>query len=394
MKLKKYLIILTILAAALTPASSRNGQFADEEGSEKYRELLIIFNEMEHAFLRGQYNDVIKSSDKLKDVGFSFNELNADEETENSAERALWIDIVWFRGLSKNNLGQYKEAGEDFNFILENAKNPSPHVYTFYAEALNKQGDIKGAISVLEKGRRELEDKISDNDMYDLLWNLGWYYYLDKQYKKTVVIGFECSDINPYTTGPLFNASLALLALKDDDNAMRYFLKAFNASFMYDDDFIVWVLRAVIDDVNNYIKEYGESDILNTMLFLTYKALDDMASHIHSAYLINEPIGQYTVLVDEPTAPFLYVVASAYSLKENILVEKYLIKLRGVHPAYIERTKNDSDFDWYYSTHGDKEISKPKHRHIDRAKYKHIDKKKYKHIDKSKHKKHMKKKRS
>ena len=385
MKLKKYLIILTILAAALTPAGSINGQYT-EEGSEKYQKLSVIYSEMEQAFYRGQYNDVIKSADKLKDIGFTYNDLEEDEETENSDERAIWIDMLWFRGLAENNLGQYKEAGESFNFVLENAKNPSSHVFTFYAETLNKQGDRKKAISVLEKGVEYLEDKISDHDMHSLLWNLGWYYYLEKNYRKTIVLGFECSEISQYSTGPLFNASLAFLALKDDENAMRYFLKAFNSSFLYDDDFREWMFQAVIEDVNNFIKEYGGSDILNTMLFLAYKGLDDMASHIHSVYLMNEPLGRYTDFVDDPTPPFLYVIASSYSLKENSHVEKYLIQLRRSHPSYLERSKTDPDFDWYYSTHGDDKINKTNQRHIEKPKHKHIDKKKQKHIEKKKQK--------
>ncbi|MCL2154266.1 MAG: hypothetical protein FWH53_01240 [Leptospirales bacterium] len=360
MKLKRYLLFFTILAAALIPASSIKGQYAEEEVSEKYMKLSLLFSEMENAFSRGQYGDVINSSDKLNDIGFTYNDLEEDGETENSNERAVWIDIIWFRGISENNIGKYQEAVEDFAFVLGNAKNPSLHVYTFYAYALNKIDDTKKAISVLEKGVEDLEDKISDSDMYDLLWDLGWYYYLDKQYKKTINVGFECSEINLYSTGPLFNASLAFLALKDDNNAMRYFLKAFNSSFLYDDEFQDWIFKSVIEDVNNYIKEHGESNILSTMLFLPYKALDEMASHIHSVYLINEPLGTYTDLVDDPTAQFLYVIASAYSIKENSSIEKYLIELRNCCPSYIEKSKNDSDFDWYYSTHRDRKVDRPK----------------------------------
>ena len=377
MKVKKYLLVLSIFAAALISARPINGQMYSEGVSEKYAKLAELYNEIEDAFSSGQYKDVISLSDKLKDIGFLYKDLEADEETENSYERTIWIDIIWFRGLSENNLGSYKGGAEDFKFILENAKNPSPHVYTFYAEALSKQGDNKGAISALEKGAEYLENKISDRDMYDLLWNLGWYYYLDKQYKKSIVVGFECSEINPYSTGPLFNASLSLLALKDDKNAMRYFLKAFNSSFQYDDEFMEWILKEVIIDVNNYIEEYGESKNLNTMLFLAYKGLDDMASHTYSVYLIDEPLGNYADLVDEPTSQFLYVIASVYSLKKDSRVDKYLIELRAQDPSYIEKSKNDPDFDWYYSAHSDKRIHKPKH--IKDSKHKHI---KPKHIKK------------
>jgi len=377
MKVKKYLLVLSIFAAALISARPINGQMYSEGVSEKYAKLAELYNEIEDAFSSGQYKDVISLSDKLKDIGFLYKDLEADEETENSYERTIWIDIIWFRGLSENNLGSYKGGAEDFKFILENAKNPSPHVYTFYAEALSKQGDNKGAISALEKGAEYLENKISDRDMYDLLWNLGWYYYLDKQYKKSIVVGFECSEINPYSTGPLFNASLSLLALKDDKNAMRYFLKAFNSSFQYDDEFMEWILKEVIIDVNNYIEEYGESKNLNTMLFLAYKGLDDMTSHTYSVYLIDEPLGNYADLVDEPTSQFLYVIASVYSLKKDSRVDKYLIELRAQDPSYIEKSKNDPDFDWYYSAHSDKRIHKPKH--IKDSKHKHI---KPKHIKK------------
>ena len=382
MKLKKYLLSLIIFAASLIPASSINGQYIEEEFSENFKKLADIFSEMEYAFFRAKYNDVIELSGKLKDIGFSYNDLEADEEGENSDERAIWINIVWFRGLSENNLGKYNEAVENFKFVLANAKNPGIPVYTFYAYALNKLNDTKGAISIIEKGVNYFEDKISDDEMHDLLWDLGWYYYLDKQYKKTIIIGFECSEINRYSTGPLFNASLAFLALKDDENAMRYFLKAFNSSFLYDDDFIVWVFQSVIEDVNNFIEEHGDSNILNTMLFLTYKALDDMASHIHSAYLIDEPLGKYTGFVNNPTAPFLYVIASAYSIKENSLVERYLMQLRAQYPSYIEKSKNDPDFDWYYNTRGDKKNYKTKQRHIDKPKYKH--EKKHKPVKKKK----------
>ena len=401
MKFKKYLL-LTIFAAALTLAIPISGQDYYGEGSEKYKKLVEIFNEIEYAFSGGQYKDVINLSEKLKDIGFSYNDLEADEEAENSEERAIWIDIMWFRGISENSLGNYKEGAENFKFILENAKNPTSHVYTYYAEALSKDGDYKGAISILEKGVKNLEDKISDRDMHDLLWNLGWYYYLNKQYKKAIVIGFECSEMNPYSTGPLFNASLAFLALEDEQNALRYFLKAFNSSFIYDDEFIEWILHSVIDDVNSYIKEHGENDNLKTMLFLAYKGLDDRASQKYNASLIKAPIGNYSGFVDEPSAPFVYVIGSTYSLKEDILVDRYLMELRNSYPSYIEKSKNDRDFDWYYDAHPDKKIDKRKHtdksKHIDKPKHinksKHIDKPK--HIDKSKHTnkpKHIKKKR-
>ena len=382
MKLKKYLLALIILAAALIPASSIKGQDSEGEVSEKYMKLSLLFSETENAFFKGQYNDAINSSDKLNDIGFSYNDLEEDDETDNSDERAMWINIVWFRGISENNIGKHEEAVEDLKFVLENAKNPSMHVYTFYAYALNKLDDNKGAISILEKCIKNLEDNISDYDMYDILWDLGWYYYLDKQYKKTINIGFESSEINQYSTGPIFNASLAFLALQDDNNAMRYFLKAFNSSFLYDDDFQDWIFKAVIEDVNNYIKEHGESDILSTMLFLVYKGLDDTASHIHSVNLINEPLGKYTGLVDDPTAQFLYVIASAYSIKENSSVERYLMELRSCCPSYIEKSKNDSDFNWYYGAHGDKKVDKPKQK-INKPKQK-VNKPKQK-INKSKH---------
>ncbi|MCL1864958.1 MAG: hypothetical protein FWF73_04025 [Spirochaetes bacterium] len=367
MKLKIYLIFFLIFSATLTPI---NGQIFEEEASEKYRKLAALYSEIEYDFSISQYNDVIKSSDTLKDIGFSYNDLELDEETDNSNERALWIDIIWFRGLSEINLEKYKDAGESFKFILANAKNPSPHVYSFYGDALSKQGDNKGAISILEEAAEKFEDKISDTDMHDLLWSLGWYYYLDKQYKKSIVVGFECSEINSYSTGPLYNASLSFLALKDDNNAMRYFLKAFNSSFQYDDEFKDWILKAVIEDVNNFIKEYGESDNLNTMLFLAYKGLDDMASHIYSVFLTNEPLGKYTDFVDEPSPQFLYVIASAYSIKKNSFVETYLFNLRDCYPSYIEKSKNDSDFAWYYSTHRERAVDKPKYKHIDKSKHK------------------------
>jgi len=362
MKLKKYLLFLSILAATFITARPINGQVYYEDVSEKYEKLAELYSEIEYAFSDAQYSDVINLSGKLKDIGFSYNDLEEDEEDDNSEERAIWIDIIWFRGLAQSKLGNYKEAEEDFKFILENAKNPSSFVYTYYAEALSKQGDYKGAISILENGVKYLEDKISDRDMHELLWNLGWFYYLDKQYKKSIIVGFKCSEINPYSTGPLFNTSLALLALKDENNAIRYFLKAFNSSFLYGDEFKDWILKSVIDDVNNYIEEYGESDNLNTMLFLAYKGLDEtMASNLYGVYLMDEPLGNYSDLVDEPTSPFLYVIASTYSLKKNSLVDKYLIELRAQDQSYIEKSKNDPDFDWYYSTHKDKKINKPKH---------------------------------
>ena len=398
MKFKRYLILFAI-TAALTPVSPIKGEiysdeeqvYSEEDVSEKYKKLAALYSEMEYAFSFGQYNDVITSSDKLKDIGFLYNDLEPDEDDENSEERAIWIDIIWFRGLSEYNLGKYKEAGEDLEFVLENAKNPGPYVFSFSADSRNKQGDNKGAIHILEKGVKFLEDKIPDSDMHELMWSLGWYYYLDKQYKKTIVIGFECSEINSYSTGPLYNASLAMLALKDDNNAMRYFLKAFNSSFQYDDEFTEWILNAVIEDLNNFIKEYGESDNLNTMLFLVYKGLDDMASHTYRVYLTDEPLGNYTGLVDEPSPPFLYAVASAYSIKKNILVEKYLLELRAQDPLYIEKSKNDPDFDWYYSAHGDRKMIKPRSTHkdkkINKSKSTQRDKKvnKYKSIKKKRH---------
>ena len=386
MKLKKYLLLVIIFAATFTFASPINGQEYSGEVSEKFEKLTALYDEMEYAFSAGQYKDVINLSEKLKDIGFLYNDLEEDEETENSNERAIWIDLIWFRGISESSLGNYQTGTEDFKFILENAKNPSLHVYTYYAEALNRTGDNKGAISILEKGVKNLEDKISDRDMYDLLWNLGWYYYLDKQYKKTINIGFKCSELNPYSTGPLFNASLALLALKDDNSAIRYFLKAFNSSFLYDDDFKDWILSAVIEDVNNYIKEYGESDDLNTMLFLVCKGLDDRAAHKYSSNLINEPLGSYTGFVDEPTAPFIYAIASTYSLRKDSLVDKYLIDLRSCCPSYIEKSKKDPDFDWYYGTHRDKKVNRDKTinkpKHIKDSKYKHTKNSRSKHIKK------------
>ncbi|MCL1834364.1 MAG: hypothetical protein FWG49_07680 [Leptospirales bacterium] len=385
MKFKKYLILF-VITAALIPISPIKGQvnsedeqiYSEGEVSEKYMKLSALFSEIDFAFSKGQYNDVITASDKLKDIGFSYNDLEPDEDDAYSDERAIWINIIWFRGLSEYNLGKYKEAGEDLGFVLENVENPAAYVYTCYADSLNRIGDTKGAIAALEKGVKNLEDKISDSDMHDLMWNLGWYYYLDGRYKKTILIGFECSELNSYSTGPVYNASLAMLALKDYNNAMRYFLKAFNSSFQYDDEFKEWILRAVIEDVNNCIKEYGESDILNTMLFLAYKGLEDMASDTYRVYLTDEPLGNYTGLVDEPTPQFLYVIASAYSIKKNILVDKYLIELRAQDQSYIEKSKNDPDFDWYYSSYGDKKFNKPQSAHKDKK----INKPKSAHKDK------------
>jgi hypothetical protein len=80
-----------------------------------------------------------------------------------------------------------------------------------------------------------------------------------------------------------------------------------------------------------------------------------------------------------PTGEFLYIIGSTYSIKENSLVEKYLFELRDNYPSYIEKSKNDSDYAWYYNTYRDGELYRPKYkRSID--KHKNIDKKKNKHI--------------
>jgi hypothetical protein len=54
-----------------------------------------------------------------------------------------------------------------------------------------------------------------------------------------------------------------------------------------------------------------------------------------------------------------------------------MIKLRAYdHQSYIDKSKNDSDFDWYYSTHGDKKIDKHRHhKKIKEPKHKHMKKK-------------------
>ncbi len=344
-------IIMCILLVLTVGVIAVHKTFAKDDGSAEYIKLRNLSSEVRAAFEANKFDRTIELADSLKSIGFKYEDLKSDGKDDNSKEREQWNTILCFRALAKSSLGRYNEAETDFEFVMTYMKNSSITIYISYANVLSQLGKTTKAIAILEKAVKLFDGQIDNGGMHMLLWNLQWYYYVAKEYKKAIEVGVKCSEINPNSTGPMYNTALAMLAIKDNENALRIFFKGLNSSFLGNDSEKQWINNSAIEDIKNYIKENGANNTAACMLFFLNKSLDNKESEKYNNN-INLNFDKYLDLIDIQASGFLYIVASAYSVQHNMLAEKYLSQACIQDESLFEKSKDDSEFIWYYKMNG------------------------------------------
>jgi CHAT domain-containing protein/tetratricopeptide (TPR) repeat protein len=218
-----------------------------------------------------------RSAKAAADAAGLFGSSPAVAQARLSEARQAYCDIAWEAALIlAGTKADVAGSLEWFRVNYAHNPHPSPYVFTYYANALDMVGLKTDAVTVLEAGLRAVDVASA----YPIAWNLGWMYYRDGAYARTVACGVDSLRSNPDVAGPLFNAACACIRMGQGEQGLAWFGMAFAASFTHaasEDEHIAAVAMKDFTDVLAARPGDGAARAVLCLLYLS-QDMDDKAA--------------------------------------------------------------------------------------------------------------------
>lgn len=289
-----------------------------KESKPKPVDLNSILKKQERAYNRKDYKRAVKIADKGL-LGVRYRNLPKGKNGKLSKEEDTYLNILYKRALSLSQQKRYDRAIQDFEFVLSKQPKVNVYVYFHFAKVFKRMGKIPKAISLLQDVLTKYEEK----EKALVYYNLGWYYYLDKQIDKAIYASeksYELSPDDPELAASFFNGVTFHFAKGEFEKGFQWLFRALNISFVLDESIRISELRSHIFDLESILGNAPLKDrkYIQTALWFLHKGLNsgeenDIFSKTEASAIPENVLE----LTKNPKSELFYLLGSFYSLHRH-----------------------------------------------------------------------------